>query len=254
MDKLARTVQHPGRAAAGAGNVANYLKRFWAVFGSLAGVVGLYLGAVQVKLTVAFWVVVAISAFVALVSIGGKWLFEAHAKLRTYPRLLERAAQLETEVEALSDALDASKDEREAALEAGITEGRAQIRGAILSSMTEPPLLTLLGRFQEVFVLIAKYESSRPYPRSRYLVVGSETGEVKGSVEVVHVDDTKKNVFLKCVDAQNSEFWEHLASRQGYDASPPVGVELARYDTSDVAVTNAGANLRPTAKGLEVQG
>jgi len=234
--------------------VADYLKRFWAVFVSLAGVVGLYLGAVQVKLTMAFWIVAAISAFAALVSIGGKSLLEALAKLRTYPRLLERAAQLETDVEALSSALNASKVELGEAREAGIAEGRAQIRGAILSSMTEPPSLTLLGRFQEIFVLIAKYEESRPYPRTRYLVVGSETGEVKGCVEVVHIDDAKKSVFLQCVDAQDSEFWEHLAGRAGYDASPPVGVVLARYETSEVVVTNAGADLRPTAKGLEVQG
>ncbi|WP_146167602.1 hypothetical protein [Micromonospora sp. MH33] len=234
--------------------MTNYLKRFWTVAVSLAGIVGLYLGAAQVKLLLAFWLVIGLSAVIALFWTGGKTLLEVLTRVRNYPRLLERAAQLQTEVEALTGAIEATKEESRTAAEAAIAEGRAQMLGAILSSTSEPPAISILGNHKGTFVLIAKYEHSRPEPQARFHVISSETGEVKGSVEVVHVDDSRRSVYLRCVDPQSPEFWQHLRSRVDYDASPPIGVELARYELSDASTSDRSFNSLVRASSLGVQG
>ncbi|MGW5011277.1 hypothetical protein ACWEOR_04045 [Micromonospora chalcea] len=234
--------------------MTDYLKRFWTVAVSLAGIVGLYLGAVQVDLVPAFWIVMGLSALIALVWTGGNALIEMVTRVRNYPRLLERAARLQTEVEALSGAIEANKEESQAATEAALAEGRAQMIGALLSSTAEPPTISVLGKFEGIFVLIAKYEQSRPERQTRFHVVSSETGESKGSVEVVHVDESRRSVFLRCVDPQAPEFWQHLATRADYDASPPIGVELARYDLPDAPRTDEMVHSPVKSVGLEIRG
>ena len=232
--------------------MTDFLKRFWAVAVSLAGVAGLYLGALQVNLVEVFWVVLAASVLIAIASLGWKPAFRAVDRARNYPKILKRAATLELKVEGLLADLDSKTSEVNRSFQRGLREGRQQIFGLYFSLQAEPPRIELLGDLEGVFVLIAKFEEQAPIIHARFDVTGSATGEKRGAVQVVHVDEEKSYAYLKCVEPISVEFWEHLMQRASFDASPPVGVELTRYSVPELEPMTA-AELSVVTNGSGVK-
>ncbi|MFY1703538.1 hypothetical protein ACN28G_17660 [Micromonospora sp. WMMA1923] len=207
----------------------DFFGRFWTMVVSMAGLVGLYLGAVQVDLTWAFWAVIGLAAVGTSVSPIRRWVADTRARIRSYPAMEAESASLRDQLEALEKELAdarASADERYAA---GLNEGAARIVGTIMSADAKPPTIIALAERNGAVALVARYDGSRPDRRLRFTVVASGSGEIKGAVGVLNVDESRRVAYLKCIDAISHQFWSHLEQRMAYDSSAPKGIELVRY-------------------------
>ncbi|MPZ24995.1 MAG: hypothetical protein GEV12_00700 [Micromonosporaceae bacterium] len=206
-----------------------FLIRFWSAAVSLAGIAGLYIGAVAIDQAAAFWIVMAI----ALVVGGGppvaRKTLEWVSRIRTYRSLLARVAQAEISVEELRGSLAAASKEARDKWEAGIKEGYARIRGMLLALEGEPPPLVAIGEADGAVVLIARRLHGNEVG-ARYRVVDEYARETKGVVEAHEIDDESGTVLLRCVEALAEPFWRHLLFRAPFDTSPPWGVVLARCE------------------------
>lgn len=221
--------------------MADILKGFWTWALSLAGIVGLYLGAKQLNWVPVFWAVLVAAAILGVFPVAAKRAFEVHSKVQSYPDLLDRVAKAETETEALRSQLLAATAAAEDARQAGILEGRAQVIGSILSEQTDPPRLVGIAEMDDTLILIGECSSDPPSREARFAVIGQVVGERKGAVEVIHVDPLKQTVHLQCVEELNGKFWSHLRERVSYDASPPARVELVPYTVASAEIPGVEA-------------
>jgi hypothetical protein len=210
-----------------------FLKRFWTAAVSLAAVAGLYFAAAAKHVLLAFFVVVGVAVLAAGGSIFIHRYREIMKRLRTYPKLLARAGELEAEVESLKMQL---KEQREAAtlqISEAISEGRQQATGVVMSLMAPIPILTGVESRNGKLVLIAEPDGKPPPLGARYFVESKLTGEIKGAVEVEAYDPARKFLFLGCIEFRVARFWDTLAEASTLDPSPPTGVTLSRYKVPD---------------------
>lgn len=207
-----------------------FLGSFWTWTASLAGVAALYVGAVAIKETLIFWIVVGCGAFLAGVRPTIKSAVDLAIRIRNYPKLLEKLGEAASETEAARDRIHQAEDHAQNAWEEGIAEGRAQILGAVraLEVTTMPEVVGILDDVGTI-ALAGKYErEDRPPLDARFNVISISSGELKGVVQVSRLDDESGIAWLRCVKPIAQTFWEHLANRVGYDESPPVTVRLER--------------------------
>ncbi|MFU8855051.1 hypothetical protein ACNAW0_29410 [Micromonospora sp. SL1-18] len=216
--------------------MADILKRFWAWAISLAGIVGLYMGAEQLRWVPVFWWVLAAAAVLGVIPAAGKRAFNIYSKVQAHPSLMEKVATLESETEALREKLAAAKKAAKESLQAGILEGRAQVIGAVLSEQVEPPRLVGVAETDGTLLLIGECRSDIPQKEARFTVIGQVVGEKKGAVEVIYVDQLKQSVHMQCIEETIPRFWSHLRERVSYDPSPPARVELVAYTATDPQV------------------
>ncbi|MEU5725050.1 hypothetical protein ABZ783_24965 [Micromonospora sp. NPDC047738] len=207
----------------------DFIGRFWALVVSLAGLVGLYLGAVAVKLTWAFWAVVAVAVAAAAVPGVRQWLSDTRTALRDHPALKAEIASLGEQVASLTEQLAAARESAEDQYAAGLVEGSARILATALSSYTIPPRIVGIAHRHGSITLVARFDDPEPDRRVRFTVVASGTGEVKGAVRVQEIDRSRKRIYLECVEATSQQFWAHLEQRAAYDSTAPKGTELVRY-------------------------
>lgn len=234
----------------------DFLGRFWAMAVSLAGLVGLYLGAVAVKLTWAFWAVVGLAVVASAVTPIRKWLTETRAVLRSHPALETEIASLRSQLASLRDELAEARESAHSQYLAGLDEGAARIVGTVLSADVAPPRILGIAERSGVVTLVGRYQGPTLARRARFTVVASGTGEAKGAVAVHEIDEPRKLVYLKCVDPISQQFWTHLEQRMAYDSTAPKEVELVRYvHTGDQLVVDevvAAEAVEPThSEGLE---
>jgi hypothetical protein len=206
----------------------DFLKRFWTVALTLAGIVALYLAALPLDLIWVFWAVVGLSAVVAGVTVVGPALLTLATRIRDYPRLLKTAAVSKVETESLRTQVRGLKSDIATRWEEGVAEGRQQVIGGILATRSDdPPELTGIDVASDgTLVLVAKLTGSSAPVGARYRVEVRSTGANRGVVEVIGVDNGRGKMTLACMHSAVQAFWDHLADRASFDSSPPSDVEL----------------------------
>lgn len=226
-----------------------FLKRFVAAAVTLAGVVGLYLGAVAVDLVWVFWFVIGGSAVVAALPAATKRAVDAARRIRHYPQLVRNYGNLQQEHEELQKRHRVTSDRIARSYADGYKEGQDQVLGALRAEAAEVPAVKAIGVYSGAVCLIGSYVGDKPVVTgSRYVVVASTTGNTKGFVEVAEVDEARKIVTLRCAIPTVQPFWEHLAERVEYDESAPKDVELRQY-SADEAIAPPHAQIAALPSG-----
>ncbi len=215
-----------------AGSVVAFIRRFWLSAVSVAGLVGLYLGAEAVDKVRVFWFTVAVAAVVAAIPTGKPLLdkaFDLRAKVRSYPGLVARVATLEAELERAKKMSEALEDQTRNRYQDGILEGRKQFLGIFFSGQVKTvPKIIAISLRDAGLILVAKSSNGATLTRgTRFNVEVEATGEVKGAVEAIQVENDV--AYLACVHQTVLEFWAKLEERAPADPSPPLGIRLTRY-------------------------
>jgi hypothetical protein len=223
----------------------NYLKRFWAVFLSLVGLAGVYLTFREVGGDNWQWVFLAFVGAAGLVA-AWKLFLEVATRVRNYPALLNRAADLEerlTRAEERSSDLEANLVKR---YEEGVEEGQLRVFGSLAAFQVPAPRLTAISTSTGTLTLIGRFDERRVPVGSRWVVEVVETGEQLGKVQAVALDDERRNVHLTVIEREHREFWNGLERRAHSDPTPPPGVRLvqAKY------ALPAAAQTPPVPDGL----
>jgi hypothetical protein len=217
--------------------VLNSLRSFFKLFvGTLlaiAGIVGLYLGAVTVSLEWVFWAAIVIALMVAGITRIVPALFRAYQKIRAFPGLVRQNAAYKADLDSKDQTLTNLKSSLQDAQERGVAEGRAQVMGIMLAASAPNVRIVAIATVDGEVVLIGESDSE-PRVGSRFHVIDSATGQMRGSVEVRSFDAQRSSIFLHCVDPVNVRFWEALLDRADADTSPPHGTELAPYFIADL--------------------
>jgi len=218
--------------------VGRYWRNFWSATVSLAGLVGLYLGAIAVDLTWAFYAVIVLAAIIAGVHPLTRWAITIGIKVRNYQKLLDMIADLQAKVAAADTARDDVILLAENAWEKGVVEGRAQIIGAYTSSQFECPDIISIACVDDCPVLVTTMPSQpEHFVGARFRLVAVQTGETKGYVEVDRVDIVRSVVYMRPIVETVPEFWRHLRERAAYDHSAPPGCGLEYYGREDFEAT-----------------
>jgi hypothetical protein len=214
--------------------VVKFLKIFWALLGSLAGIAALYIGAVSIH---ALWAFVLIVAVVAVVS--GVWVLlpklgELVMRIRNYPTLLNQVGTLIEERDSLHRQVANYQGRQRLA---NILEGREQVIGQMAAAVVGPLTLTGITRKSEQLLLVARLQDETryknietlPLSKARYHVEIAATGEIKGVAVVVAYDEVRQALLLECVDERVPDFWGRLTDMAVTDPAPPNGVILQPY-------------------------
>jgi hypothetical protein len=160
-------------------------------------------------------------------------LIEFGSRIQNHPKLLEQAVTLRERVDELEDANRVLQLSSAAQFAAGITEGFARARGAVLARLAgEPPSLKAVAEREGQLVLIGEYEEEREPPDvgARYGVQDVYTTEQKGVVEVTLVEKERRLVFMNCVEPSAAGFWDQLSQRAAAETRPPDSVVLVPVD------------------------
>ncbi|WP_328466756.1 hypothetical protein OHA21_47130 [Actinoplanes sp. NBC_00393] len=213
----------------------DFLQRFWTWALSLAGVVGLYLGAAQLHWEPVFFIVVGVALALGAAPIAFKKIVDTATKLRDFSLLEQKASEGEQRVAKLTAELTQAEHRAKEIFLLGLKEGRAQALGALLSQEVPPPEIIGIAESQGQLAIFANFEPSGivPQPGTRFLVVGQVADAIKGAVEVVHVDELRQVVHLSCIEDFSPKFWSHLRDRAPYDESAPSKVRLETYEVQD---------------------
>lgn len=219
----------------------NFLTKFWAASASLAGIVGLGIGASSIHTLWIFLIVIGISTVFAAIASGavnniGTRLLDVGTRLRNYPKLLEQIADLLERVRALQQETGRLTAAAEESFIAGINEGRSQKYGQIMALLFSTiPRLTSISIRENSLVLLAEYEEGESAPSTgfRYKVMVKNTEDERGVVEVVSVNEANRSLVLNCVDRRVPQFWDHLESKAIRDPSAPEGIVLAKYSVPE---------------------
>jgi len=233
--------------------VRTYLRNFWGLVASLAGIAALYVGAVAIHKTLYFWIVIGAAAIIASIKPGFKGVAELAIRFRNYPRVLERVGTSENEMGNLRSRLQDAENDVNEAWRAGLKEGYDRTMGAMFSAELERlPEIVGIADDSGTVVLVGEFEEEfKPRTKTRFKVVSRGTGDLKGVVEVTRLDDARLVCFLRCINPISERFWEHLAGRASYDESAPNSVTLERYELQEDEGEVGGLSL-PYTGSIEV--
>lgn len=220
----------------------DFLRRFWKWLVSLAGVAGLYLGALAVNLTNIFFVILAVAVVLGAARPAGTKTLEVIKRFRAHPQLLSEVARLENEADKAQRSIRRADGRAKASYDKGVLEGRAQARGAILAvySGEDIPEIRSIASRPGGAALVGIYTDKAPQKGARFNVSTEHLGDLKGVVEVTSVRTAEKAVLLECVSRTVPRFWAHLTERASYDSAPPPGVELTAYVLPTVSPSTEG--------------
>ena len=208
--------------------MSTLLRNAVAALGFLAAVVGVYLALDFVKIAwVTWWLVGASLLFAALLKLWPVVRIE-WKKWRDYPRLAGRVAQLESRILKLKTGRDEAVQNTEMARVEGISEGRAQIAGAILAARAELPRISAIADYDGQLSLVADATGAEIAIGARFRLVVSATGALRGVVQVAAPNSARGGYFLICVEPSVPAFWKSLRDRVDIDTDPPNGVKLER--------------------------
>jgi hypothetical protein len=209
----------------------NFIRRFWGVFLSIAAVVGLYFGALDVDKVGWFWATfLAALTLVALSLITGRaWkaTTDTILRIRNYPIVLHRVAELEDERKEIFEkilTIDSHK-----IWTRGFIEGQLSIVGTQLAEgFTDLTLVSAKSDGKSVY-LVADCLTRTPPTFARFELVNTMAGNREGILQVINFDSIEKRIVLRCVEPTVLGFWQHLLEKATYDYSPPMGVKLVPY-------------------------
>lgn len=163
---------------------------------------------------------------------------EAREKLRRYDTLATQADGLVAQVERLAAenerVKEAAGEATQEALATEIEEGKLQVIGSLLGLGAGPPQLIAVSTTAGELELVAQYDDPDKPVRlgTRYQLQMTATGDRKGVVQVVRLDETQRMVYLQAVDKTVPEYWERLEDAAVANPTPPTGVRLTpvQYD------------------------
>jgi len=203
-----------------------FMRRFWGIAVSLGTLVGLYVAAEDAKVLWAFWLVVIAATLVAVITGFGERALDLLVRIRNYPRLLRRVAELEEQVDAVIAEESRVTRAANGIWRAGWDEGQAAAFGVVAATLAEPPVLVSIANWSGELALVGSINGSCPAVGARYVVQVELSGETKGHVKVAEVNEEKMTAFLTCVKLTVPKFWTHLAERVAYESSIPDGLIL----------------------------
>lgn len=193
--------------------MAKWIKAFWAVFGTLAILVGLYLAFAAVGAAIGFWITAGLSALIASIWVLAKPTAEALKRIRTYPGLLEQVADENRARQEVERRLNEVEGQLKEEYAQGFHEGMRTVRGAVLAA-TGPSSLSLEGSAEDQdgqILLLARCSKGVAAEGAMYEVVSSQSSDVRGVAEVVEVSDVAEGkVVLRVIKATNAAFWDHV--------------------------------------------
>lgn len=205
-------------------------------FLGIATVAGFLVGAIAVDLV---WVWVLCLVVSLAVGFVPRRVSHVRRALHSYQPLLELVADLKQRLEQAQEEKRSASMSRYAAFQQGIEQGRAQVRGSLLSHLVKPPVLEAVGNSGDSLVLLGKTASASAVSvGARFKVVAEATREVKGSVEVIKVDASDGSVEMIPVERDVQRFWMALQEQAVIDPTVPPGHRLDTYDPP--ALPNAG--------------
>jgi len=215
------------------------LRRFVAIFALLAGLAGAALGFDAVKALWIFWTVLGVSALIAILFGIPKRavdrILDIVQRIRLYGTVLTQLATAQEHEAELEGQLVMLTDHAESEYNTGLQEGRRQVIGALLASnVPTPPKPTGLSASGDDVLVIADYvPGNEPPVGARFELQVRGTGQVKGVLEVVELNEHEGCAILKCVDPCDPDYWEQLASRATGDFSAPSGVVLSWFHVEE---------------------
>lgn len=215
--------------------MAHVLASFWAYLASLAGVVALYMAADAGDILWAFWLVVAGAVVMTATTVLAPRSVDWSRKVRDYDRLLEAAGRLQDENERLSEMTDRLTISARDNWAAGVQEGYAQFRGALLAqSLGEAPELVGVQVIDDKPALVARWSRMVQAPiGARFDLEVRNTGALRGVVEAYAYDEPRELLTLLCVRPEVPAFWQHLADRAEVETEPPKGLVLRPSSMGD---------------------
>lgn len=207
-------------------------KRFAAAVGFLSAIVGLYIAADVANFEWAFWVVIAGSALFAIGPRLSRSLINALLAIRNYPRLLERVSDLEELLKQEQEGSDELSAQIQGTYDSGIKEGMARVIGGMLAMGADvtPGQLCLTDDEGEIVLRGIVPKGSSFATGTRFSLIFSQTGDVKGVVSVLFSDADTGSVHMSVVEKTVPRFWDYITERIEIDQALPVGHELVPYD------------------------
>jgi hypothetical protein len=234
--------------------MTGFVKRFWGAAVSIAGVLGLYLGAVAIQATFWFWLAL-IAALAIAATPSTLAFFRKHIRrYLDYPELADRVELMKSQIQRLETIAQETGASRDSLRDTGISEGHAQFLGFLLGNATSPPVLIGIHKSDERLMLVAQYSlGQKPMLQARFTLAVATMAESRGSVEVVNVNTANQRVLLKHCDNLAPAFWKHLHDRADFDTSAPNDVELIPY-TLDKSVVDSLAAIGNQDPGAFLEG
>lgn len=198
-------------------------KTFVAVFVFGCTLVGAYLGALAVKLTWAFWIIVPVAVVVALTRATAPRILDWLTRIRNYDKVLKAAAASEASVRRLQGELEMAAGKSTQSFRAGVQEGRAQAIGIFFALTSAAEIVPEAVSMENDLQIHGRLTSGQlPEVGTRLALEVAMTGEVKGIVEVIQADSEGDVVVMACVRRLVEPFWKHLEeSTIGGPAFPP---------------------------------
>lgn len=199
------------------------LKTFGQIFLLLGGAVGTVVGLVSNGLLWILAVAVAAAA-AALAPTFIEWI----RKIRGYPKLLEKAGDLQAEVQQMETELRLLDEKASSKYLKGLEEGIRQVWGGFLTSADAASSLHATGIALEDGQLVMYAELNEDVlvrPGARFLLQSTATGQVKGVMEVRRVQEDAR-VVLVCVGQEVPEFWDFLEAQLPGNDSVPKGLRF----------------------------
>jgi hypothetical protein len=211
--------------------VKAFLRSFWTWTASLAGIAALYVGAVAIKKTAIFWIVLGCGIVLAGARPSVRSIIDVAIRVRSYPKIIAQLGTAKTEAQAAAEGLRNAEIRAGKAWEEGVNEGRSQILGAVRALELEvlPEIVGILDDAGTVAIASRYLPEYTPPLDARFYVISTSSNEIKGTVQVTRRDEESRIACLRCVEPKIAAFWGHLAGRVGYDESPPHSVQLERY-------------------------
>ncbi|MCX2953577.1 hypothetical protein [Lentzea sp. NEAU-D7] len=211
--------------------LSDFSTDFLKIFLSIAAVVGLYFGALDVQLLKWFWITLGAAVAFTLV----KWVFprslDAANRYREHPELVKRNAELEKEIVSLNQSvIDNSADYSSYAA----IEGRFQAMGQLLAAAYPTDLkIVSVKSDDDIIFLSGKWHTRKPVIGTRLCMVRTGDHKSIGVVQVVSLHEDTLHADMLCVDPSDFAFWNAIRNRATHDFQPPRAVELRPF-TLDV--------------------
>lgn len=208
-----------------------FLAMFWGTVVSLAGVVGLYIGAAQIGVLWAFWLTLAISVLVAGGASLGPRAIEVAMRFRNYPTVLARVVDLEKELDEAKEVLQEKTRLSEESYSRGVGDGHREMLGAIKASIAGELAISEVVMEDGRIFIISRFTNRRNLAiGARFNLQNSITGEIKGAVEIEKIREDRGMAYLGCVSVNVPEFWEKLTEHASLESAPPRGLALVPCD------------------------
>ena len=207
------------------------VKWFVAVAGFGLALAGTYYGLDAAGVAWLFWAVVLVGATAALLVVGLPLTFRAWTILKNQGPLLQRAADLESEVDDQKAEIRKLRAAVRDANEAGRSEGISEALGALRAAYEkEIPQLHYCINEMGGLMLVGQVEAGASATiGARYAVMLEATGASIGVVEVTAFEPDRSRARLEIVGQDAMGVWNRLTEQATTGLEPADGLVLERF-------------------------